>query len=39
MENSVYFTFLGSVMLQDIIKPVDLAFPNVPLHILNSDRC
>ena len=31
-------TLLGNVMLPNIIKPVDLAFPNVSQHILNLDR-
>ena len=31
-------TLLGNVMLLDIIKPADPAFPNVPQHIFNSDR-
>ena len=31
-------TLSGNVMSQDIIKLVNPAFPNVPQHILNSDR-
>ena len=31
-------TLLGNVMSQDIIKHANLAFLNVPQHILNSNK-
>ena len=31
-------TLLGNTMSQDIIKPTDPAFPNVPQHIQYCDR-
>ena len=35
----IIVTLLDNVLSQDIIKPADLAFLNVPLHIQYCDRC